>query len=56
MKFSREFYFCAHPFFSFWRKTNFRATAKKVWFCQTKTSRMLVVSEKKKKKNSKYVF
>ena len=46
MKFSREFYFRAFyfrapPFFSFSRKTNFRATAKKVWFYQTKTSRML---------------
>ena len=52
MKFSREFYFHtsffrafyfrAPPFFSFSRKTNFLATAKKVWFYQTKTSRMLV--------------
>ena len=52
MKFSREFYFRAFFFsrilfsrssiFSFSRKTNFRATAKKVWFYQTKTSRMLV--------------
>ena len=41
MKFSREFYFRtfyfrAPPFFSFSR------SGKKVWFCQTKTSRMLV--------------
>ena len=63
MKFSREFYFRASyfrafyfrapPFFSFSRKSNFRATAKKVWFCQTKTSQMLVfcwylVRERKK--------
>ena len=58
MKFSREFYFRAFyfrapPFFSFSRKTNFRATEKKVWFCQTKTSQMLVfcwylVRERKK--------
>ena len=63
MKFSREFYFRAFffrafyfrapPFFSFSRKTNFRATAKKVWFYQTKTSQMLVfcwylVRERKK--------
>ena len=38
----RAFYFSAPPFFSFLRKTNFRATVKKVWFYQTKTSRMLV--------------
>ena len=54
MKFSREFYFRASffrafyfrapPFFSFSRKSNFRATAKKVWLCQTKTSQMLVFS------------
>ena len=47
MKFLREFYFRAFyfrapPFFSFSRKTNFRATAKKVWFYQTKTSQMFV--------------
>ena len=52
MKFSREFYFRASffrafyfrtpPLFSVSRKTNFRATAKKVWFYQTKTFRMLV--------------
>ena len=63
MKFSREFYFRASffrafyirapPFFSFLRKYNFRATEKKVWFHQTKTSQMLVfcwylVRERKK--------
>ena len=53
MKFSREFYFRAPSFFSFSREYNFRATAKKVWFCQTKTSQMLVfcwylVRERKK--------
>ena len=47
MKFSREFYFHASyfrapPICSFSRKTNFRTTVKKVWFYQTKTSRMLV--------------
>ena len=67
MKFSREFYFRASffrafyfrapPFFSLSRKSNFRATAKKVWFCQTKTSQMLVfcwylVKERKKIKIS----
>ena len=54
MKFSREFYFHAsffrafyfRPplFFSFSRKPNFRATAKKSLVCQTKTSQMLVFS------------
>ena len=55
MKFSREFYFRAPPFFSFSRKSNFRAQRqKKVWFCPTKTSQMLVfpwylVRERRKK-------
>ena len=40
--FSRIFFSRAPPFFSFSRNTNFRATAKKVWFYQTKTSQMLV--------------
>ena len=57
--FNRAFYFRAPPFFSFSLKSNFRTTAKKVWFCQTKTSQMLVfcwylVIERRKK--SKYVF
>ena len=41
MKFSR-FYFHALQFFKFSRKTNFRETAKKFWFYQTKTSQMFV--------------
>ena len=37
MKFSREFYFREHPFFF-----SFSRNGKKVWFYQTKISRMLV--------------
>ena len=59
MKFSHEFYFRELPFFSFSHKTNFRATAKKFWFYQTKTSRMLVfcwylVREKKQTQNMSF--
>ena len=57
--FFRAFYFRAPPFFSFSRKSNFRATAKKVWFCQIKTSQMLVFSwylVREREKKSKYVF
>ena len=58
--FFRAFYFRAAPFFSFLRKSNCRGkTAKKVWFCQTKTSQMLVfywylVRERKQNQNMSF--
>ena len=66
MKFSREFYFRASffrafyfrapPFFSFSRKTNFHALAKKVWFNIPNVGILLVFSERKKKKNQNMSF
>ena len=51
--FFRAFYFRAPPFFHFRENLIFTQRQKKVWFCQTKTSQMLVfcwylVRERKK--------
>ena len=63
MKFSRVFYFRAFyfrapPFFSFSRKTNFRATAKKFGFTRLKHPDriLLVFGELKKKKTQNMSF